>query len=221
MAGVEETAEADVSDLDALLEPQEATPPAAAGPRNRPPRLTGVQIDPAQRITAGNDITVVAHATDPDGDLVEIVYTWWVNDDEVDAEGPVFSTQSLRRGDEVRVRVVASDGGSDSQPMEGPPIRVENGVPEIVSRPAAAGPDGAFRYQVLAEDPEGDTNLRYRLAQAPNGMTVTAIGGLVEWHPRSEQGGVHPVEIVVEDSAGGQATQRFELTMTPPAAPAP
>jgi hypothetical protein len=106
---------------------------------------------------------------------------------------------------------------SESQPIESPLLMVENGAPLIHSAPGDAGPDGVFRYQVRAEDPEGDTDLRFSLAQAPRGMTVTALGGLVEWRPAADQAGVHPVQIVVEDSRGGRARQSFELTIAPPA----
>ena len=196
-------------------------PAQATAVRNRPPWLERVQIHPAERISGGQDVWVVALARDPDGDSVEIRYSWWVNGEEVEETGPVFSTRSLRRGDTVRVRVVATDWKGESEPTEGPLLTVENGAPVISSAPRGAGPDGVFHYQVQAEDPEGDTGLRFSLAQAPRGMTVTALGGLVEWRPAADQAGVHPVQIVVEDPAGGRARQSFELTIAaPPAAPA-
>jgi hypothetical protein len=192
----------------------------ATAVRNQPPWLDRVQIHPAERIIGGQDVRVVALARDPDGDAVEIRYSWWVNGEEVEETGPVLSTRSLRRGDTVRVRVVAADGNGESQPTEGPLLTVENGAPAISSAPRGAGPDGLFRYQVQAEDPEGDAGLRFSLAKAPRGMTVTALGGLVEWRPAADQAGVHPVQIVVEDPAGGRARQSFELTIAaPPAAP--
>jgi hypothetical protein len=203
----------------AAEEPAEEAAPAEAG--NRPPRLRGVQVSPAPVIRGGADVTVVAHADDPDGDEIEYHYTWWVNGDEIDEAGPVLSTAKLRRGDTVQVRVVASDGRGDSAPMSSPLLTVENGPPQFVSQPSGAGPDGVFRYQARAEDPEGDTNLRFSLAKAPAGMSVTPLGGLVEWRPAPGQVGKHPVEVVVEDSSGARSTQSFELTIdAPPAAPA-
>ena len=199
---------------------ESAEEPAAA--RNRPPRLERVQIHPAEHISGGQDVRVVALARDPDGDSVEIHYSWWVNGEEVEETGPVLSTRSLRRGDTVRVRVVATDWKGESEPTEGPLLTVQNGAPVISSAPRGAGPDGVFLYQVQAEDPEGDTGLRFSLAQAPRGMSVTALGGLVEWRPAADQAGVHPVQIVVEDPTGGRARQSFELTIAaPPAAPGP
>jgi hypothetical protein len=196
-------------------------PAQATAARNRPPWLERVQIHPAERINGGQDVRVVALARDPEGDPIELRYTWWVNDEEVEQTGPLLSTRSLRRGDTVRVRVVAADWRGESEPIESPLLTVENGAPLIRSAPRDAGPDGVFRYQVQAEDPEGDTALRFSLARAPQGMTVTALGGLVEWRARADQAGAHPVEIVVEDLEGGRASQAFELTIAaPPAAPA-
>jgi hypothetical protein len=202
----------------------EAAPADEGGPAvssNHAPRLRGIQVSPAPVIRGGASVSVVAHADDPDGDEVEYQYTWWVNDEEVDETGPVLSTAHLRRGDTVRVRVIASDGSADSTPMSSPVLTVENGPPLFVSKPVGTAPDGTFRYQVRAEDPEGDTNLRYSLAKAPAGMRVSPVGGLVEWRPGPGQLGTHPVEIVVEDSDGARSSQTFELTIdSPPAAPA-
>ena len=105
--------------------------------------------------------------------------------------------------------------------MISPPLPVANGAPRIVSLPEWASRDGRLAYQVRAEDPEGDRNLRFELARAPAGMTVSPVGGLIEWLPGSDQLGTHPIEIVVTDSAGARSTQSFELTVDPPADAAP
>jgi hypothetical protein len=199
-------------------EPEDSESAPEAG--NQPPRIAGLQILPGLELR-GQDVRARAQAEDPDGDEIEIHYTWRVNGDEVEADGPTFSTLSLQRGDTVQVQVVASDGRADSEPVDGPLLTVENGAPRILSRPAPPGPDGAFRYQVAAEDPEDEGALRYRLTEAPAGMTITPLGGLVEWQPRPDQTGVHPVQIVVEDAGGAASHQSFELTTTPPASSAP
>lgn len=224
-APLEREAQQSPEDSARALEPEVESPQAparATAVPNRPPRLERVQIHPAERIIGGQDVWVAVLAEDPEGDPIEIRYTWSVNGEEQEETGSVFSSRFLRRGDRVRVRVVAADWGGESQPIESPPLRVENAAPVIRSSPDGTGPDGVFRYQVQAEDPEGDTDLRFSLARAPEGMSVTALGGLVEWRPAGAQAGVHPVEIVVEDSGGGRASQTFELTITPPpASPVP
>jgi hypothetical protein len=199
---------------------EDADTESASETGNRPPRIAGLQILPGLELR-GENVQARAQAEDPDGDPVEVRYTWRVNGEQVEAEGPSFSTLSLQRGDTVQVQVVANDGRADSEPVDSPLLTVENGAPRILSKPAPPGPDGAFRYQVSAEDPEGEAALRYRLAKAPEGMTITPFGGLVEWRPRPDQTGVHAVQIVVEDAGGAASHQGFELTTAPPAAPAP
>lgn len=196
---------------------------------NQPPRLRGLQIQPANHINAGTEISVRASADDPDGDSISYRYTWRVNDTVTDDEGPVLETRQLRRGDKVRVTAVASDGEDESEPISSAEIEVANAPPRIVSRPGGAGPDGSFRYQVEAEDLDDQRSLRFSLAEAPEGMTIGALSGRVEWRPKAQQTGSHPVEIVVEDMQGGRDSQRFELTVgveeqakpPAPASPAP
>jgi hypothetical protein len=88
---------------------------------------------------------------------------------------------------------------------------VANASPVITSAPVGFGGDGAFRYQVAAEDPDGDRRLRYRLLDAPPGMAVDILFGMVTWTPADSQVGSHPVVIEVDDMAGGKATQSFEV----------
>jgi hypothetical protein len=221
----EQAAEPDpVEDLLAALEAEdepaaEAEPTSASG-ADGTPRVAGLQIRPAERIN-GSEVVARAQVVDPDGDEVTVEYAWFVNDEQVEATGPVFSSFGLSRGDRVRVRAIASDGSSESEPVYGPWLTVDNGPPRIVSQPLGPDADGVFRYQVLAEDPEGDRGLRFRLAKAPPGMTISSVGGSLEWRPGVGETGVFPVEIVVQDSGGASAVQRFELTLEPPpAAPA-
>jgi hypothetical protein len=199
---------------EALLPELEAAAEEPARPApapNQPPRVRAMQVDPARDIAAGSNVRVVVAADDPEDDPLEIEYRWFVNGDRVEEVGPELETRSLGRGDTVRVEVVARDGRGESAPLSSPLLTVRNGVPEIVSEPEGTGPDGRFRYQVRVRDPEGDTHLRFRLAEAPPGMRINPVLGLVEWQPGPDQAGTHPVEIVVEDSAGSRGLQRFEL----------
>ena len=197
---------------------------------NRAPRISGLVIQPASHITASGPITAVATGSDPDGDALSFTYTWSVNDETADERGPVFPGDQLKRGDVLRVSVVASDEQSESEPLASPPIEVMNAAPVIRSQPVLASTDETFRYHVVAEDADGD-RLRYGLSSGPEGMTVLAMSGDVDWTPREKQGGSHPVEIWVEDAQGARVTQRFELSIgvsdaadpkaATPAAPAP
>jgi hypothetical protein len=191
---------------------------------NRPPRVANLTIQPAGKITAAGPITAVATADDPDGDPVSFEYTWTVNGSTSDERGSVFPDTELKRGD-TQGSIARDDQGA-SDPIKSPPIEVMNAAPVIRSQPDMAGSEGSFVYKVLAADPDGD-ELRYGLGKVPDGMTMVANSGEVQWTPREDQAGAHAVEIWVEDPQGARATQRFELTIgaepaakVPPAAPA-
>lgn len=200
---------------------------ASATVGNRPPVLERVTIQPRGVALPGDPVTVSAEADDPDGDPVDFEYTWRVNGERVGESGDRFSTDGLSRGDRIQVRVVASDGRGESGPVDSAFVTIGNAAPAILSKPGGASEGGVFRYVVEARDPEGDRNLRYRLRQAPEGMVIDSVLGQITWRPRFGQTGVHPVEVVVEDSGGATTVQFFEVTVdelggapaSPPAAP--
>jgi hypothetical protein len=190
---------------------------------NAAPVVRSVRIEPEGEIAAGSEIGLHPEAYDPDGDSISYRYLWWVNDATVPHEESVLSTEGLRRGDRIRARVVATDGSELSEPFEAGEVTLTNAVPVIVSEPPGLGLDGHFHYEVRAEDPDGDRPLRYSLALAPEGMRLIDSDTSIEWRPDSRQAGRHVVEVVVEDTEGGSARQRFELFVgwpgSPPAAP--
>ena len=50
---------------------------------------------------------------------------------------------------------------------------------------------------------------------APDGMSVDASSGLIEWAPAREQVGEHAVTVRVVDESGLEARQDFRITVTP------
>lgn len=190
---------------------------------DRPPVINGIAIQPPQKVYPGDTIVVTPTATDPDGDMVEFRFEWFVNDQPASGTSHSFSSEGLKQGDRIRVRVVARDGRNDSRPVESEDVLVGSAHPEIVSTPPGVTDAGVFRYPVEARDPDGDKNLRFRLSEAPDGMRIDSVLGVIEWRPGARQTGVHPVSVVVSDSSRLETTQRFEVTVsdTPPAAAAP
>ncbi len=199
------------SDGRASSEPFEATTYV----HNRPPQLSGVRFEPSSAISAGATVTARPTALDLDGDTISYRYTWWVNGRTRGGSGPEFSTEGMRRGDTLRVRVEASDGEDESNSVDSTEVTLGNAPPVIVSQPSGAGKDGVFRYQVRAEDPDGDRLLRISLVKGPEGMAMTATRGLIEWRPSAGQGGNHVIEVVVEDSDGASSMQRFSIDLDP------
>ena len=185
---------------------------------NALPDLRSVTVTPAVDVIAGTPIVIRPDARDADGDRVEFQYRWWVNDLAAYETGPSFSTEALHRGDRIRASVVASDGEGESEPVETPLITITNTPPKIVSKPAGPGPDGAFRYQVSARDADGDRQFQFRLDEAPEGMEIEALTGLITWTPAPDQDGVHTISVIADDLQGGLGRQTFEATVSGSAA---
>jgi hypothetical protein len=188
---------------------------------NRPPRLLGIHVEPADQVTAGTEISVTPSGDDPDGDALRYRYRWTVNGQRIAASGPKLETRRLRRGDAIQVWAVANDGAADSDPIQSAAIDVANAPPRIVSIPGETRSDGLFRYEVEAEDPDRDRSLRYRLENAPEGMTVEVLSGVITWRPIESQSGTHAVRVIVDDLQGGVAEQSFEVSVGNPEAPVP
>lgn len=178
---------------------------------NRPPQLSGVQFESSSPISAGVDVTARPTARDLDGDTLSYRYEWWVNGYSAGDSGPKLSTKGMEQGDTLRVSVIASDGEDDSNGIDSVEVILGNALPVIVSQPSGVEEDGVFRYQVRAEDADGDRRLKISLLKGPEGMAMTETPGLIEWRARADQGGTHVIEVVVEDSAGGRTMQRFSM----------
>ncbi|RIL05848.1 MAG: hypothetical protein DCC71_08905 [Proteobacteria bacterium] len=213
---------------------QSAPHVAAATVGNRPPSIRAVHFDPEGVLKAGTTVVAIVDAEDPDRDRVDLRYQWSINGRVLERGGDRerLETGELRRGDQVALRVVASDGDDESEGFDTPSVAVGNSAPAIVSAPPAGmGEDGVYRYQLSATDPDQDRALRFKLAEAPPGAHVDPILGELTWKPSFEQAGTHPIVVVVSDGHGGETKQRFEVTVrevaakttqvTPPAAPAP
>jgi hypothetical protein len=192
---------------------------------NRPPVLQSLAAPGGDALRPGDPLVIEPVASDPDGDELEFSYTWFVDGEEQDVEGPSFPTDRLRRGERLRVRVVASDGIDESAPMESPELEMANSAPRILGVPPVQREEGTFRFAFEAQDPDGDRSLRFRLSEAPPGMTIDPILGTASWTPGPGHAGVHPVEVIVADAYGAESALRFEVTVreveAPAAEPAP
>jgi len=198
---------------------------ASASVGNQLPVLLGIAIQPPGDVTVEHDVMAIPRAMDPDGDALEYEFSWWVNGRRVDDADAVLPRSEFTRGDEISLAVVASDGTDESAPIESQPIAVRNAPPKIVSNPGDFEDDGSFLYPVAVNDPDGDRRFRFRLIDAPDGMRVDFVNGLVTWQPGEDDAGQHRVVLEVDDFSGGKTTQAFQVSVAfeaiqPPAAKA-
>ncbi|MDT8450664.1 MAG: putative Ig domain-containing protein, partial [Wenzhouxiangellaceae bacterium] len=90
-----------------------------------------------------------------------------------------------------------------------------NRPPEITSVPILAVRVGKrYEYQVDAVDPDGD-ELSFSLANAPKRITIDESIGLIAWEPAAPPG-EYPVELVVRDPDGAEASQAWTLLVLRP-----
>jgi hypothetical protein len=192
--------------------------------RNQRPTLAQARIEPWETVERGESLSVRAEGTDPDGDRLEYRYGWRINERPAEEEGASLSTSELVPGDLVYARVVASDGESESDPIDTARVRVVGATPKIVSEPGEFSADGTFRYTVEVEHAQGRGDLRFRLRTAPDGMWVNPVSGEITWTPKPGQTGDHPVEVEVQAPGGAVVVQAFRVSVVkgdpPPSPPA-
>lgn len=202
--------------------PRSATSTVANGA----PRLYTVKLEAPDGVRVGKTLVATPDAQDPDDDRLSFRYRWLVNGEQRGDDSASFSLEGLRRGDEVSVLVWAEDGDDRSEERSSQLVSIGNTPPVIVSAARWKRQGGTFRYDVKAEDPDGDRTLRYRLVEAPNGMTIGSLDGRVKWTPGPSQAGKHRVEIEVDDLQGGKTVQSVTVNIemvddeTAPQAPA-
>jgi hypothetical protein len=184
--------------------------------RNAPPVIREVEISP-QAGSAGEALEARAAVADPDGDAVQLHYIWSANGKVVEgATTERLPTKGFRRGDKVQARAVADDGEAKSQPVNSKEVVLQNSPPRILSQPPERlVSKGYYRYEVKAEDPDGDP-LTFRLEGAPpEGMRMHATRGVLEWRFSELPEEPVVVDIRVSDGQGGEAEQRYDFTVPP------
>ena len=89
-----------------------------------------------------------------------------------------------------------------------------NNSPYFVSIPVVSAEScNVYQYAAVANDPDRDT-LTYTLLGAPEGMTLDAVTGMLEWEEPVE--GIHEIIIDVSDNRGGSGRQSFNLEIMQP-----
>lgn len=205
---------------DGELESAPAIATARVG--NTAPVISQVQVAPSVEPKRGEPLVATALGSDSDGDEVEYRYQWFVNGNAVrGASAPRFVSSEPKRGDRVRVRVIASDGDDASPPVDSEEVAIVNSPPKFAKFDGFEPSGGMFRHQFQATDPDGDGGMRFLLAEGPRGMEIDPVLGIATWHPGPDATGVIPVQVEVHDAFGASSALRFEITIGATAAATP
>jgi hypothetical protein len=182
--------------------------------QNALPIITTLELSPSPAFP-GDKITAVVAGSDPDkNDTVTFLCEWQVDGQTVSgAETQVFDTSRLKKKSVIFVTVTPFDGQDKGPALQSPKgIVLSNRAPEFISAPPSKIENNVFLYQAVAKDTDGDP-LTYSLVNAPSGMTINGLTGLIRWElpvQISERQEIN-VKISADDGDGGVATQEFSL----------
>lgn len=199
--------------------PMSARPAGGKDRVNQAPVIETLELRPA-RPRAAEPVRAVVRAQDPDHDPVHLEFRWEHNGRPVEASGPEFPGNRSRRGDAVRVTVVAGDGEAKGEPSSAE-VRIGNQGPalrSVVLRPRLNVVAGIpISAGVEADDPDGD-HLRFDYVwyvndrEAARGQATFSTAGL-------RRGDSVFVEVVVSDGSEDSRPVRsapLELTNAAP-----
>ncbi len=160
--------------------------PAQYGLTVLPVNDAPVAVDIALEVEAGQPIPVLLQGSDIDSSDLQFILESAPQHGAFSGTSPnlVYTSDALYTGIES-VSYVAFDGALRSAPahIQIRVVRNNNEPPVIVSPPVEASPEGqTYRYPVAVEDPNADP-IAYQLDLAPQGMTVDASTGEINWLP--------------------------------------
>jgi len=184
---------------------------------NTPPFVEWVAIAP-NPATSSDTLEVVVHGKDRDQDQLMYAYRWSVNGATVAAQDRAsLEPRYFRRGDRVQASATPYDGTDWGKEVTGPGVVIRNSPPTIVSTPPERLESDPYRYEVKAEDADGDP-VRFSLrGNVPPGMKIDETTGVVEWKVVvPKEATTWEYEVVVEDPEGLKSVQKITLKYTPP-----
>ena len=165
----------------------------------------------------GAILEAVVETTD-DAQPFEILYTWRVGN-EVVGEDDELDTSDIAPGLPIVLSARLEFDDRVTRPVHSRPFTLSaGGSPRIASEPPSSLDGGVFRYQLRVADAAAE--VRYVLAEGPDGMTVDAESGVVVWRPGRDQRGRFDIEVQALDRWGSGAAQTFSITVDDPAPPA-
>lgn len=177
---------------------------------NTPPRILTANLSPSEpRI--GDRVSVNISASDEDDDAVELIYSWSINGEPIDATSDSIEIdgQRIKKGDKLSVMITPRDKESNGEPVT-LSLVVANSPPDLLKDLQGNIEGFTYTARVMASDPDGDT-LTYTLKKSPDGMVIDSKSGLITWKLRPDDKGEHEVTVSVADDSGGEAIINYRI----------
>ncbi len=197
---------------DAPIDPPE--PPGPVVVENRPPIVVSNAITHA---SVGQVYEYDVEAIDPDtGDVLRYSLSESPAGMAVDAASGLISWSPGNNdigNHPVTVVVTDGDRATGTQSFTLSVAGQDAGVRIISAAITNATEDQAYRYDVNAEGGETSAPYVFSLEQSPQGMTIAASSGLIEWTPSNQNVGSHVVAVVATDAAGDTDRQSFNVVV--------
>ena len=185
---------------------------------NTPPVVDWVEINPRQP-TSSDTLEAVVSGKDRDQDQLIYAYSWAVNGEKAIGQNvPSLDKRYFRRGDRVQLAATPFDGTDWGKEVTGAGVTIRNSPPTIVSTPPERFESLSYRYQVQAEDADGDP-LRFSLrGNVPSGMKIDEATGVLEWQMAvPKEATTWEYDVVAQDPEGLKSVQKITLKYTPTA----
>ena len=139
--------------------PEQRPPSVDGSPANTPPMIRSAVIVPTS-VNLESTLQVDIQSEDKEGDPIQYQYQWIVNGLPAPAAtGPQFLTAQLKKGDEIVVELIPSDGKVNGAVFKTSLVMVGNTAPqvdEIHMEPAPVHRGEIIKARVVAHDPDGD-----------------------------------------------------------------
>lgn len=159
-----------------------ATDRVSVSIRNTTPVVVETGLAPTAPGTL-DTLTVSPTVLNEDRDELTMTYRWQVNGEELaDQTGDALASEHYVKGDVITATVTADDGQESDTLDENVTVVDTPAVLSVDQPPTVADYGKPLSFQLLVDDPDGDTLDDFELAHGPIGMNVDA-SGLVTWTP--------------------------------------
>ena len=192
------------------VEEEDVLEPEVEEQSNRPPLISSAEFtNTAPKF--GDEIKVKLEVSDPDGDDVDVAYSWKINGKLQASERRGFLRKAKPvKGDEILLTATATDGEYETEKQLS--VTVQNTPPAWQKDPKQF--KSIVGHSVSATDADGDA-LTYRLEGAPKGMAIDPTQGLISYQGAADEpGGKYTVTIVAEDDDKASVKWSFSIEIS-------